>query len=42
MGSQDKPTTRRYTQVQKDQAVRLVRLARVETGQDKGVDRPQR
>lgn len=25
MGSQDKPTTRRYTVEQKDQAVRLVR-----------------
>jgi len=33
MGSQDKPTTRRYTQEQKDQAVRLVRKIRGETGE---------
>ena len=32
MGSQDKPTTRRYTVEQKDQAVRLVRKIRAETG----------
>jgi transposase-like protein len=30
------PTTRRYTQEQKDQAVRLVRKIRVETGQKHG------
>jgi|CXWL01.1.fsa_nt_gi hypothetical protein len=30
MGSQDKPTTRRYTVEQKDQAVRLVRKDRAE------------
>ena len=36
MGSQDKPTTRRYTVEQKDQAVRLVRKIRAETGQAHG------
>ena len=37
MESQDRaPTTRRYTKEQKDQAVRLVRAAREETGQDGG------
>ena len=36
MGSQDKSTTRRYTVEQKDQAVRLVRKIRVETGQAHG------
>jgi len=36
MGSQDKPTTRRYTVEQKDQAVRLVRKVRAETGQAQG------
>ena len=36
MGSQDKPTTRQYTQEQKDQAVRLVRQIRAETGQPFG------
>lgn len=36
MGSQDKPTTRRYTVEQKDQAVRLVRMIRAETGQSHG------
>jgi transposase len=37
MESQDRaPTTRRYTKEQKDQAVRLVRAARKETGQDDG------
>ncbi len=36
MGSQSKPTTRRYTQEQKDQAVRLVRQVRAETGQEFG------
>ena len=36
MGSQDKPTTRRYAQVQKDRAVRLVRQVRAETGQPFG------
>ena len=30
------PTTRRYTQEQKDEAVRLVRAARKETGRDDG------
>ena len=32
MGSQVKPTTRRYTVEQKEQAVRLVRKIRAETG----------
>ena len=36
MGSQDKPATRRYTVEQKDQAVRLVRKIRAETGQAHG------
>jgi len=36
MGSPEKPTTRRYTRVQKDQAVRLVRQIRRETGQAHG------
>ena len=37
MESQDRvPTTRRYTKEQKDQAVRLVRAAREETGRDDG------
>jgi transposase len=37
MESQDRaPTTRRYTKEQKDQAVRLVRAARKETGRDDG------
>ena len=36
MGSQVKPTTRRYTVEQKEQAVRLVRKIRAETGQAHG------
>ena len=37
MESQDRaPTTRRYTKEQKDQAVRLVRAIRRETGHDDG------
>ncbi len=36
MGSQNKPTTRRYTVEQKEQAVRLVRKIRAETGQAHG------
>jgi transposase-like protein len=37
MESQDRaPTTRRYTKEQKDQAVRLVRAIRKETGHDDG------
>ena len=36
MGSPEKPTTRRYTRAQKDQAVRLVRQIRRETGQHHG------
>ncbi len=36
MGSHDKPTTRRYTVEQKNQAVRLVRRIRAETGQAHG------
>ena len=36
MGSQDEPTTRRYTVEQKDQAVRLVRKVRAETGRAHG------
>src|SRR5215210_3928392 len=32
MGASDKPTTRRYSREQKDQAVRLVRQLRAETG----------
>jgi transposase len=37
MESQDRaPTTRRYSKEQKDQAVRLVRAIRKETGQDDG------
>ena len=36
MGSLDKPTTRRYTVEQKEQAVRLVRKIRAETGQAHG------
>jgi transposase-like protein len=36
MGSQDKPTTRRYTASQKEQAVRLVRKVRAETGLQHG------
>jgi transposase-like protein len=36
MGSQDKPTMRRYTPAQKDQAVRLVRQRRAETGEVHG------
>jgi transposase len=37
MGSQgDKPTMRRYTREQKDQAVRLVRKIRAETGERHG------
>jgi transposase len=34
--SQPAPTTRRYSQEQKDQAVRLVRKIRAETGQKQG------
>jgi transposase len=37
MGTESKPKTRRYTQEQKDQAIRLVRLANAETGQEYGV-----
>src|SRR5258708_31960192 len=33
MGTSGKPTSRRYTQEQKDQAVRLVRRVRAETGE---------
>ena len=36
MGSPERPTTRRYTRAQKDQAVRLVRQIRGETGQQHG------
>ncbi len=36
MGSQSKPTARRYTAEQKAQAVRLVRQIRAETGQNFG------
>ena len=36
MGLQDEPTTRRYTVEQKDQAVRLVRKVRAETGRAQG------
>ena len=37
MESQDRaPTTRRYTKEQKDQAVRLVRAVRKETGREDG------
>ena len=36
MDSQDKSTTRRYTVEQKEQAVRLVRKIRAETGQAHG------
>ena len=36
MGSLDKPTTRRYMVEQKEQAVRLVRKIRAETGQAHG------
>ena len=36
MGSPEKPTTRRYTREQRDQAVRLVRKIREETGQKHG------
>lgn len=36
MGSSEKPTTRRYSQEQKDQAVRLVRKIESETGQRHG------
>lgn len=32
MGSSEKPTSRRYSQEQKDQAVRLVRKIELETG----------
>jgi transposase len=39
MGSLDKPTTRRYTREQKDQAVRLVRTIRAETGRREGAVR---
>ena len=39
MGSHDKPTTRRYTREQKDQAVRLVRTIRAETGRQEGAVR---
>jgi transposase len=39
MGSSGGPTSRRYTQVQKDQAVRLVRQLRAETGQAHGAVR---
>ena len=39
MGSQDKRTTRRYTPAQKEQAVRLVRQSRAETGQVHGAVR---
>ena len=40
MESQERaPTTRRYTKEQKDQAVRLVRAIRKETGQDDGAVR---
>ena len=39
MGSPTKSTTRRYTQEQKDQAVRLVRVARKETGEHGAVRR---
>ena len=36
MGSSERPTTRRYSQEQKDQAVRLVRKIESETGQRHG------
>jgi transposase len=36
MGSSEKPTTRRYSPEQKDQAVRLVRKIESETGQRHG------
>ena len=36
MGSSEKPTTRRYSASQKEQAVRLVRKIRAETGQQPG------
>jgi transposase len=36
MGSSGRPTQRRYTQEQKEQAVRLVRQLRAETGQKHG------
>jgi transposase len=39
MGSSGRPTQRRYTQEQKEQAVRLVRQLRVETGQKHGAVR---
>src|SRR6478735_4232442 len=39
MGSSEKPTTRRYSASQKEQAVRLVRKIRVETGQQHGAVR---
>ena len=35
-GSSGKPTTRRYTDAEKDQAVRMVRQLRAELGTDKG------
>ncbi|SRR6478672_6625352 len=39
MGSSEKPTTRRYSASQKEQAVRLVRKIRAETGQQHGAVR---
>src|SRR3954453_6551261 len=36
MGSSERPTSRRYSASQKEQAVRLVRKVRAETGQQHG------